>query len=173
MRVLVIGILIGILALAACAAPASSPRREGEPDAETPVVAPAEGDSRPSGKLGEALGEAVIIYERSGGLAGVSEQWSIYPDGRILAGDGREWQVEPEQVKQLIGEIEASGFFDLSGQYMPRNPCCDRFTYSLVVRNGDKINRVTTIDAAPDVPGSLWEALGAVRSFINNAQDDN
>jgi len=168
MRVLVIGILIGILALTACAAPASSPRGEGEPDAETPVVAPAEGDSQPSGKLGPA----VIIYERSGGLAGVSERWSIYPDGRIMAGDGREWQVKPEQVKQLISDIEASGFFDLSGQYMPRNPCCDRFTYSLVVRSDDKVNSVTTMDATPDVPANLGEVLGAVRSFINAAQED-
>ncbi|MFQ5595793.1 MAG: hypothetical protein ACE5HA_16730 [Anaerolineae bacterium] len=173
MRVLVIGILIGILALTACAAPASSPRREGTPDAETPVIAPAEVESWPSGKLGAVLGEAVIIYERSGGLAGVSEQWSIYPDGRIVAGDGREWQVEPEQVKQLTSDIKSLGFFDMSGQYMPLNQCCDRFTYTLVVRSGDKINRVTTIDAAPEVPASLWEVLGAVRSFVNNAQDDN
>lgn len=173
MKVLAIGTLIGMLALAACAAPASSPRSESQPDAETPVAAPAETDSRPSGKLEAVLGDAVIIYERSGGLAGVSEQWSIYPDGRIMAGDGREWKVAPEQVEQLISDIEASGFFDLSGQYMPRNPCCDRFTYSLVVRSDGKAGSVATMDATPDVPASLWEALGAVSGFISNAQDDN
>lgn len=173
MRALVTWILVGVLALtAACAAPASLPRREDTPATERPDTPPADGESRPSGKLGAALGEEVIIYERSGGLAGVSEQWSIYPDGRIVAGDGREWQVEPEQVEQLIDDIEALGFFDMSGRYMPRDPCCDRFTYSLVVRSDDKVNRVTTMDVAPDVPANLWEVLGAVRSFIDAARED-
>ncbi len=113
------------------------------------------------------MGDAAIIYKRSGGFAGVHEQWTVYPDGRIVAGDGRQWRVTPEQVEQLLAEIEALGFFEMSGRYMPLNMCCDRFAYEITVRRGDTVKTITTIDAAPDTPPELWRVIDEINRLVS------
>ena len=70
----------------------------------------------------DKLGGAVIIYQRSGGLTGISEQWTVYPDGRITSAQGPEYRVSPEHVSSLLKEIESSGFFEMSensGRFSP------------------------------------------------------
>jgi hypothetical protein len=119
-----------------------------------------------------AIGDAVIIYQRSGGFAGVHEQWTVYPDGRITASDGREWQVAPERVDQLLADIEALGFFEMSGRYMPLNTCCDRFTYEITVRSGDRVHTVTTIDAAPNTPAELWRVIDEISRLVTDSEGD-
>jgi len=113
------------------------------------------------------MGEAVIIYQRSGGFAGIHEQWTVYPDGRIVAGDGREWRVTPQQVEQLLAEIEALGFFEMKGRYMPLNTCCDRFIYEITVHRGNSVKTVRTIDAAPDTPPELWRIIDEISRLVS------
>jgi hypothetical protein len=140
------------------------------PSPGTPLSPRTEAVSPIPGKLAEADGEAAIVYRRSGGFAGVSEQWTIYPDGRITASDGRAWQVKPEQVEQLVDDIQTLGFFKMKGRYVPLNTCCDRFTYEITVRRGDRVHTVVTIDAAPDAPVALWQALEKVSSLLVDLQ---
>jgi hypothetical protein len=135
------------------------------PTAEPPTLEPEDTD-----KGRAVMGDAVIIYQRSGGFAGVHERWTVYPDGRIVTADGREWQVTPEQVEQLLTEIEAMSFFEMEGRYMPLNTCCDRFTYEVTVRSGDKVNTVTTIDAAPDAPPELWGIIEEITRLVSELQ---
>ncbi|MBS1253324.1 MAG: hypothetical protein MAG451_02373 [Anaerolineales bacterium] len=164
-------ILLTVLTLAtACAAPAAPP---GQKAVSTPTRANTrqEADDSSPSKLAKAMGEAAIVYERSGGLAGVSEQWTVYLDGRIVAGDSRVWRIAPEKVEQLLADIQTLGFFEMRGQYMSRDTCCDRFTYRIAVRSGDKANTVTTIDTAPDAPAALWETLDAIQGLIGDAKD--
>jgi hypothetical protein len=131
--------------------------------AETPIPVASE----ETGEGRATIGDAVIIYQRSGGFAGVHEQWTIYPDGRITANDGREWQVAAERVEQLLADIEALGFFEMTGRYMPLNTCCDRFIYEITVRSGDRVNTVKTIDAAPDTPAELWRVIDEVSRLVS------
>ncbi len=140
------------------------------PSPGTPVSPRTEAVSPIPGKLTEADGEAAIVYRRSGGFAGVSEQWTIYPDGRITASDGRAWQVKPEQVEQLVDDIQTLGFFEMKGRYVPLNTCCDRFTYEITVRTGGRVHTVVTIDAAPDAPVALWQALEKVSNLLVDLQ---
>lgn len=100
----------------------------------------------------------------------MSEQWTIYPDGHITASDGRAWQVKPEQVEQLVDDIQTLGFFEMKGRYVPLNTCCDRFTYEITVRRGGRVHTVVTIDAAPDAPVALWQALEKVSSLVVDLQ---
>lgn len=138
------------------------------PMAESPT--PIEPEDTDKGRA--VMGDAVIIYQRSGGFAGVHEQWTVYPDGRIVATDGREWQVTPEQVEQLLAEIEALGFFEMNSRYMPLNTCCDRFTYEITVHHGDRVNTVTTIDAAPDAPPELWHVIDEISHWVSALERD-
>jgi hypothetical protein len=129
---------------------------------------PAESEDTDKG----SIGDAVIVYQRSGGFAGVHEQWTVYPDGRITASDGREWQVAPERVEQLLADIEALGFFEMSGRYMPLNTCCDRFTYEITVRSGDRVHTATTIDAAPNTPAELWRVIDEISHLVTDSEED-
>jgi hypothetical protein len=138
------------------------------PSAETSISSRTEAESPIPGKVTEAGGEAAIVYRRSGGFAGVSEQWAVYPDGRITAGNGRQWQVKPERVEQLLDDIQALGFFEMKGRYMPLNTCCDRFTYEITVRRGGMVHTVVTIDAAPDAPVALWQILEEVNNLLGD-----
>ncbi|HXV98362.1 MAG TPA: hypothetical protein VEC93_08055 [Anaerolineae bacterium] len=114
--------------------------------------------------------EAVLIYQRSGGIADIAEAWSVYPNGRVVASDGREWQVKPQQVEQLLHNIEALGFFELKDNYVPKDTCCDRFTHQLTVRRDNEIHTITTLDAAPDAPAELQTILTEVYNFFANLQ---
>ena len=83
---------------------------------------------------------------------------------RITRSDGREWQITPTEVEQLLADIKAAGFFELGDSYMPLNTCCDRITYVLTVKSDDQVKTVTTIDAAPNVP----EGLSKVQERLGN-----
>ncbi len=152
--------LLILSGLAACtvAAPLSSPA----PTAELSLPSP-EDAVHPAAGL---PAEVALVLRRSGGIAGVSEQWTIYTDGSVEAGDGRRWQATPEEVASLVAEIEGLGFFELDSRYVPFDTCCDRFTYELAVRSGERSHAVTALEATPDVPEALWEALDAVQRFL-------
>ena len=189
MRYLLIGATVVILLLTACE-PAATPETVPTPLPATPTTdtsqttfdSPLPPEATPMPPRAEpstpvesegtgkrvAIGDAVITYQRSGGFAGVHEQWTIYPDGRITASDGREWQVAPERVEQLLADIEALGFFEMSGRYMPLNTCCDRFTYEITVRSGDKVHTATTIDAAPNTPAELWRVIDEISRLVTD-----
>jgi hypothetical protein len=111
---------------------------------------------------------AVLIYKRSGGFAGLEEGYTIYGDGRISSNTGQELQVEAQAVERLLDEVKESGFFEMAGDYMPEDSCCDRFAYELSVFDGQDYFTVSTVDAAPGVPDELWLVLDKVQQFIDN-----
>ena len=166
----VIWVLLGTLVLAACAS-GEVGRASALPTSPvfsplSPVDAPI-GQHKPTGGSAAAMPlGAVIVYRRSGGIAGVSEEWVVYDDGRLTAVSGEEWRVAPEQVAQLVAGFEELGFFGLDGDYVPRDTCCDRFAYELTVRSADRVHTIAALDATPDTPDEVWEALRAVGQFI-------
>ncbi|MDQ4076037.1 MAG: hypothetical protein M3220_07300 [Chloroflexota bacterium] len=116
----------------------------------------------------EEESEGMIVFERSGGFAGITEQWTIYSDGRVVNDKGSVWEVAPGEVQQLLDEIESLGFFDLEGKFIPKDPCCDFFTYVITVRDGDQENTVTTVDIAPNMPAALQEVIDKINQFLSN-----
>lgn len=109
---------------------------------------------------------AVITYQRSGGFAGVMEEYTIQSDGAVTTKDGQTFQVEPAQVEQLVQEIEDLGFFNLTGDYLPDDTCCDRFEYTLTMTKDDQSNTVMTVDAAEEAPAELFQIIDKVNAFI-------
>lgn len=110
--------------------------------------------------------EIAIVYMRSGGIANLMDEWTVYTDGRVASSDGTARQATPGEVAQLLGEIEALGFFEMNPRYLPRDACCDRFTYSITVRSNGREHTVTTLDAVPDAPPALWQIIEQIGTLV-------
>ena len=105
-------LIIVAIALAACAGAAPAPSTSPISPVMTPALSPMAtpiAPLEPSGMAPTATSDRVatfpntiIVYQREGGIAGQAEKWTIYPTGRIVSGDGTEWQVPAEQVAPLF-----------------------------------------------------------------------
>jgi hypothetical protein len=109
---------------------------------------------------------AVVIFHRSGGFAGLDQQWMIYADGRIESPGGEQQEVDPESVQALFETIQSAGFFELDDSYVPEDTCCDRFTYTVTVQLGDRSKTLVTIDASPTQPDELTMIINAIGEII-------
>lgn len=110
---------------------------------------------------------AVIVFKREGGIAGVSEAWRVYPDGRVMADGAQPNHVAPEEVALLLSEIEALGFFKMNSAYGQSSQCADCFYYTLTVAVGEKTKTVETVDAASDAPPELQQVLEKVSAWLS------
>jgi hypothetical protein len=133
----------------------------------SPLFRPTASQSQANVGITPLSQEAAIVYQRSGGIAGKAESWTIYPDGRVVAYDGRKWQVSPQRVDQVLSDLNSLDFFALQSRYMPKQTCCDRFTYELTVRYGDQVHQVTTMDGSSTAPPELWRAIQAINDLIS------
>jgi hypothetical protein len=160
------GVIIIALLLAACAQAVVkvAPTFPSPLSPLSPLSAPL-----PSEKKENMPPDAVIVYQRSGGLAGRTEGWSIYTNGLVMSSDGKSGQVSPEEVADLLRQADAAGFFSWRDSYLPKNTCCDRFTYKLTVRMAGQTKTVTTIDAASEEPAELGTILDQVSRLVTKA----
>ena len=154
-----------LVMLIALLAAACSPRGTAStsPVASVPSAATA---NPQTGDRGDLPADAVIVYLRSGGLAGVSEQWTIYPDGRVVSGKGTEQRVTAERVTALLAEIAALGFFQAADA--PRSPsaCRDCFTYQITLAVGGQVKTVTTQDGDKNAPAAVTLTLDKVNGLL-------
>jgi hypothetical protein len=116
----------------------------------------------------EANKEPVIVFQRDGGFAGVSEQWSIYANGKIVKKDGEEHNVGPAQVTALLEALQAAGFYEMkaSPSIAGSGSCNDCFTYQLTVTSGGKENTITAQEGAKDMPEAFWTIIKQIDGLI-------
>jgi len=134
-RYLISALLMTVIT--ACGQAEARPESKSEPTATVQVP------DKPTDSGASKSGGAVIIYERSGGFAGISEMWSIYADGRVVSGDGEEFTVPADEVAALQAEIEASGIFEMIGTSGLPSACADCFVHQITVSDGEKPNSIT------------------------------
>jgi len=116
---------------------------------------------------------AAVVVQRTGGLAGVSEQWSIYPDGRVLSPKGTQSQVGAAQVSALLAALDKAGFFTLQDSYSQGSQgsqgsqCRDCYNYQLSVNNNRRSKTVSFVEGATDTPPALTASLKAINDLLN------
>jgi hypothetical protein len=113
--------------------------------------------------------QPVIVFSRSGGVAGITEAWSIYADGSMLAADGTQHTLTPAEVQTLATEASRLNFFGLADHYGATDNCADCMLYSLTFTVDGQTKTVTTIDAASDAPAELTELLTQVTQVVEAA----
>ena len=107
-----------------------------------------------------------VIFKRSGGIAGLNEAWTIFTDGRVETNSPTQPNLSAEEVAQLLENLASSGFFELNSSYLPEDTCCDRFLYELTAVQDNTIHTVKTIEATPDMPEALQQALRLVQAAL-------
>ena len=65
--------------------------------------------------------ETLLIFHRSGGFAGLDQEWTIYTDGQIEMPDGGQKMADAAQLQNLLDTIEAADFFNLNDSYIPKD----------------------------------------------------
>ena len=165
-----------VIGLAACS-PATAVTPTPEPTAAVSIEtdntvateAPPAQDAA-TAKLIQQLNGAVLHYQKSGGIAGVDEQWMVYPDGRITGNDGTERQVTPEEVDKLLSDLETAGLFAIDSGYTSPAICCDQFTHVVIVVKGDQAVQFTAVDSDEAAPQAIWQSLEQLTTFLTESQ---
>ncbi len=147
------GILI-VLAVTGCSVEtAHAPETQIEPTstaASTPTVSP----------------NTAVVFKRSGGLAGLNEQWTIFTNGRVETNTATQPQLSAEDVSQLLSSLATTGFFELDNTYLPEDTCCDRFLYEITAVQETTFHSVTTLENTPDMPEALQQSLRLVQNLL-------
>jgi hypothetical protein len=107
-----------------------------------------------------------VIFKRSGGLAGLDEEWIIFTDGRIETNSTIQSQLTAEEVEQLLHSLEVLGFFELEGSYLPKDTCCDRFLYEITAVQASEDQTVVTLESTPDMPEALQQTLRLLQTAL-------
>ena len=142
-----------------------------ESDQGPPPSPTIERTDTPTDPREEKMGGAVIIYQRSGGFAGISEAWTFYADGRIISIDETEYNLEAEQVSRLLTEIEALGFFEMSGSGKLFSDCRDCFSHQLTAKGGGKFNSISAVDGAPGTQDQFWKILEKINEILHTLME--
>ena len=112
----------------------------------------------------------LLSYQRSGGIAGLLDQLTIYSNGRceLQRKDvAREFTIQPSQVAHLEELMEEANFLDLDGEYLPSNNGADFFDYVISYQPGkDRMHTVRTRTGA--VPDALQPILSELDELISS-----
>ena len=134
---------------------------------ETP---PAGGEATPTAEPGDrkaVFPNTIIVYQREGGFPESPQKWTLYHTGRILAGDGTEWQVPATEVRPLFDLVEAPDFWALDDNYAPAGECLDCMVHTLIVYREGKIKEITVTQGFLHLPENLGGALDEIESLVS------
>lgn len=142
-KVIYIWLLMGMLSLLACQSP------------DAPAATAADG--------------AVITYQREGGLAGLSEEWQIFSDGRIIGPDKQEMRVPHDAVAPLFEPSVQRDAFANDTSYISKDACCDQYIYTITFSASDNETTLRTSDAA-NHPQSVTSLISNIEGLLSLAQ---
>jgi hypothetical protein len=161
--VITIAAVIMVLLLVAC----------GEAPPVEEAVAPAADMPAPAAQTEnieaviEAEGTPLIILRRSGGFAGLEDEWWLYGNGRIINHrDNQIQQVEAAEVVSLHQDMLNGGFFNLAPEYLPADVGSDRFIYEITLVDGENRHTVTTMDDTDNAPDLLRDSLRRITTLL-------
>ncbi len=174
--------LTALLLLAACGQPeTASPASTSVP--AVPTTAPAAATAAPTAPAKPAdvptanpasAGQPLVIYQVSGGIAGLDNQFMVYDDGSVKltrrgteTGSGR---LDPAELAALRAALVAPEVAQLAGSYGDPKQCCDMMQYRIEVPASGKIIETADGAALPPALESLMAQLNALQAKAGPAQ---
>jgi hypothetical protein len=168
-QIVVIGIALVVLSLlAGCgstAAPATPVPTTAVPPTAVSATTPPE-TPVPDATAGQT-GAEVIFLERTGGLQGLDESWSVYQNGKIESSHGSTVIVPPDQVQMALTRLTSIGFFNFEDEYGTSSPCNDCITYRMTVTSGGVTKTVTAVQGAEGTPANVLAAMEFANRLVS------
>lgn len=101
-----------------------------------------------------------IEVTSSGGLAGRGAgSYAVASDGNVKAtlfnGSACTFRVTAEELDRFAGLLAGSRRGEWRESYVPENPCCDRFEYTLTVEEAGAVTTAKWIDDPLPMPAGL------------------
>lgn len=139
---------------------AVEPTETPEPTMEPTAVRPTPTEEPDMSTELESFTGPVIILKRSGGFAGLEDQWTIYADGTVEGAPTTENPVSTEHIAQILRDADAGGFFELNDNYVDEGHCCDFFNYEVTLNLPDgRSQTITTVEQTPSQPPILAQTI--------------
>lgn len=152
------------LLLAGCGAGETAVSPAEEPTMPLTTDAPAQ--EAPALEL-QIEGTPLLIFQRTGGFAGLEDEWWLFGDGRIVnQRDNQVQQVDGNEVMALHQDMLNGDFMNLSAEYMPATIDENRFVYTVTLIDGENRHTVTTMDEAENAPDLLRESLRRITTLL-------
>jgi hypothetical protein len=160
MRIVFIYLLFVIL-LASCAS-AAQPTITGKGPVETQVT-PSSGPVSPPAP---DLGVPVIIMEKSGGIAGVHDKWTIYAGGQVVSAGQVVHTLTSDQVSSTLADIQKLGFFNMQADYSKASTCNDCFIITITVASAGNSKTVTGVEGDTHTPAEFLQVISDISSLV-------
>jgi len=159
MRKVFIFLLIAIL-LAGCASVAQSTTTgKGPLDAQATPTAGAVSQPTPD------QGAPVIVMERSGGIAGIHNKWTIYANGQVVMAGQVVRTLTADQVNSTLADIQKLGFFELQADYSKNSNCMDCFLDNVTINSGGNSKTVTAVEGDTRTPAEFLKVIEAINKL--------
>jgi len=109
----------------------------------------------------------VVTLKRTGGFAGLSNEWRFYADGRLVKNGADDKMLQPAQVEALLETIRAAGFFQLEKDKYTAEVCQDCFVYTVTVIDQGGAKQVVVDDASLQAAPGIEQVIRAILLLAN------
>jgi hypothetical protein len=137
---------------------APEPTQASEPtqaptEAPEPTQAPTQASKPPAGTTPQLNSAVLLVFQQSGGIAGIDETLTVYTDGRLEFSDrkgAKTAQVAPEDLAALQQLLASPEFAALDTRYQAA--VADAFLYNITLPGNPRPFSVQTMDGAQHPP---------------------
>jgi hypothetical protein len=134
--------------------PTAAPTQVSEPAAApTQAPEPTQASKPPAGTTPQLNSAVLLVFQRSGGIAGIDETLTVYTDGRLDFSDrkgAKSAQVAPEDLAALQQLLASPEFAALDTRYQAA--VADAFLYNITLPGNPRPFSVQTMDGAQHPP---------------------
>ncbi|MDQ7028483.1 MAG: hypothetical protein Q9O62_01235 [Ardenticatenia bacterium] len=106
----------------------------------------------------------VYVLQQTGG--GVVGKWTIYQTGRIVAIDGSERTLSPDEVKPIFDVVTTQEFRSLEGRFAPEGSCPDCTIQRILLYGPDEPVEIEIVGEPPSLPAPVQQAIQAITAVI-------
>jgi hypothetical protein len=125
--------------------------------------------NNPTGsKTTSAANNRYLVYTRSGGIAGKTNTWTIYADGRIQADNATKYQATTEETSALLNQIPLQAFIEQSQAPLDQ-VCPDCITASLLYNDGIQTYKLSLVLEKLDPASPLRAWVDQIDAFLAKA----
>lgn len=116
--------------------------------------------------------ETTIMLSQEGGIAGIRQEWKMSTDGWLDLPNGDRIEISPDAVWGLWYSIESSGILSIE-QGEPRAVCCDFFSYTLEIQQGDLNHILSYSEGDNETPSEFWDVVNSFKGMVASIEPND